>query len=231
MEPLLAIAKKLCRNVTGSQCSTPRLSSWTLVAPSQSSISVDVADIATGGAGAVIPANVKIYGSYFTSGLEYNGAAGGMSAYMYGYGAGGGVGAGWGIPVVGAKGIGRLPDGIKKKVLSAVAGSFQGKAIDLLKGAAWGGISGGTRLVAGPDVRGELTADDFHDALVTVVGLGANFVVNGVSLGVIIVSKQRPVLTTGDMLYAKAIGLMGGIGLATSLDVEASGMVYRVALS
>jgi hypothetical protein len=42
-----------------------------------------------------------------------------MSAFMSGYGAGRGAGAGWGIPFVGAKGMGKLPDGIRKKVLSA----------------------------------------------------------------------------------------------------------------
>lgn len=231
MNSMLAMTQKLCRNVTGSKCSAPRLSNWKLVEPGQASVSVDVADVATGGAGAVVPVNVKVYGSYFTSGLEYDAASGGMSAYMYGYGAGAGGGAGWGIPFVGAKGVGKLPDGIKKKVIQAVGGAAQGKATDLLKSAAWGGINGGTRLVAGPDAGGDLNVMDFHDAFVTVVGLGANFVVNGVSLGVVIIAKQRPVLTSQDMLYAKAIGLMAGVGLATSLDVEASGMVYRVALS
>lgn len=226
---MLEIAQKLCRNLSGSKCSAPYLSNWLLKEPSQSSVSVDVADIATGGAGAVIPANVKVYGSYFSTGLEYHGP-GAMSAFMSGYGAGAGAGAGWGIPFVGAKGVGKLPDGIKKKVLSAVGGAAQGKAVDMLKSAAWGGISGGTRLVAGPDAGGDLTFTDFHDAFVTVVGLGANFVVNGVSMGVVLVSKQRPVIRGDDMLYCKAIGLMAGVGLATSLDIEASGMVYRVAL-
>lgn len=227
---MLEIAQKLCRNLSGSKCSAPHMSSWVLKDPSQSSISVDVADIGTGGAAAIAPANVKIYGSYFSTGLECHGP-GGMSAFMSGYGAGAGAGAGWGIPFVGAKGVGKLPDGIKKKVLSAVGSAAQGKALDMLKSAAWGGISGGTRLVAGPDAgSGNLTFMDFHDAFVTIVGLGANFVVNGVSLGVVLIAKQRPVIRTEDMLYCKAIGLMAGVGLATSLDIEASGMVYRVAL-
>ena len=124
---MLEIAQKLCRNLSGSKCSAPHMSSWVLKDPSQSSISVDVADIGTGGAAAIAPANVKIYGSYFSTGLECHGP-GGMSAFMSGYGAGAGAGAGWGIPFVGAKGVGKLPDGIKKKVLSAVGSAAQGKA-------------------------------------------------------------------------------------------------------
>ncbi|MDB4985732.1 MAG: hypothetical protein JWN04_910, partial [Myxococcaceae bacterium] len=121
--------------------------------------------------------------------------------------------------------------GIKKGVAKAFAGASTGKILDWLKGSAPGGISGGTRLIAGPDAKGDCSLDDFQNAFVTVCSLGMNFVVDGVSCGVVFISKQRPVVLADDILYAKAIGLMAGVGLATSLDVEASGMVYKVNIS
>lgn len=227
---MLELVKELCRDLTGSQCSVPRVSSWKLVDPSQSSIGVDVADVATGGAGAIAPVNVKAYGSHFSSGLERDARVGGLCTYIHGFGTGAGVGAGWGIPFAGAKGLGKMPDSIKKKVLEAAGGALQGKLVEMLRGLAWGGVSGGTRLIAGPNANGELTIPDFQGSFATVVGLGANFVVNGVSFGMVLISKQRPVIHAPDLIYAKAIGLMGGVGLATSLDIEASGMVYLLSV-
>lgn len=45
---------------------------------------------------------------------------------------------------------------------------------------------------------------------------------------VVIVAKSKPVLDASDIIHARAIWLMLGTGQATSLDIEASGMVYRV---
>ena len=225
---MLEVARDICTGLTGSKCNTPKYTDWVLTNPSQSSIGVDVADIATGGAAAVVPVNAKVYGSYFVSGLERRRENGGMSTQMRGIGGGCGIGAGWGIPFVGAKGVGKIPDGIKKKVVESVGKIAQGQLEKLATDLVFEGTSGGTRLIAGPDSNGNLEANDFHNGFATVVGLDANFVINGVSIGVVIISQNKPVLTTSDLIHTKAIGLMGGVGLATSLDVEASEMVYKL---
>ena len=225
---MLSLVQSLCSDLTGSECRAPRLSDWCLVAPAQGNIGVDIADVASGGAGVVLPVNVKAYGSHFLTGLERRSRYGGMSSQMVGYGMGGGVGAGWGIPFVGTRGVGKLPDGIKKKILKRIGKATQSKIEEYARDLVFSGVSGGTRIIAGPDVKGELTTDDFHGSFVTVSAFSANFVVNGVSFGLVIVSKSRPVLQMSDLVYARAFGLMGGVGLATSLDLEASGIVYRV---
>src|SRR5262245_4371153 len=118
---LLDFAQELCSGVTGSRCSAPRLSSWYLVDPGQVNIGVDVLDIATLGVSTVIPANLKAYGSYFTTGLVRKSASGGMSAYLSGYGGGAGVGAGWGLSVTGSL-LGNST-GIKREVLQKLGDS------------------------------------------------------------------------------------------------------------
>lgn len=221
---MLQFAQELCKDITGSQCSPPRVSSWRLVDPGQANVSVDLLDAATLGLGSVVPANVKGYGSYFTSGLERKTAAGGMSASISGYGAGGGISGGWSLPFVGAQLMGNTT-GIKQKVLEALGNSAQGRAMDLAKGSGWGG---GTQLIAGPDAKGDLVLSDFHEMYAVVCSLGANFVVNGVACGIIIMSKKQPVLSSTDVIYARAIGLMASVGLSVSLDIEVSNMVYQI---
>jgi len=225
---MLEVARDLCSSLTGSRCNDPKLTDWVLVNPSQSSIGVDVADLATGGVGAVVPVNARVYGSYFSSGLERRRENGGMSTSMKGMGVGAGVGAGWGIPFVGAKGVGKIPDGVKKKVIESVGKIAQGQVEKLATDLVFEGVSGGTRLIAGPDSNGDLEANDFHNGYATVIGLGANFAVNGVSVGVVLMSKRKPIVTSTDLIHTTAIGLMGGVGLATSLDIEASEMIYRL---
>ena len=224
---MLDFARSLCSTVTGSHCRQPALSDWALVAPTQSSIGVDVADLVTGGATTAIPLNVNAYGSSFSSGLERRTRHGGMSSQMTGLGVGLGAGPGWGIPV-GGRGLGRMPDSVKKKVIEKAGGAMQGKIEELLRSAIFEGVSGGTRLVKGPDCAGELTTSDFHGSFATIASFGANFAVNGVTFGIVFISKNRPVVRTGDLLHARAIGLMGGVGLATSLDLEVSGMAYHM---
>lgn len=228
---MLNFARSLCSDLTGSRCRAPAPSDWALVAPSQSSIGVDLTDAVTAGATTPIPLNVRAYGSSFSSGLERRARHGGMSSQMRGLGVGLGGSAGWGLPMAGAKGIGRMPDSIKKKVLERVGGAAQGKLEELLRNSVFDGVSGGTRLIQGPDSSGELTTSDFHDSWVTIAGLGANFVINSVSFGVVFISKNKPVVTRQDLIHARAIGLMGGTGLATSLDLEATGMAYRVSFN
>lgn len=225
---MLEVARDLCSNLTGSRCNVPKLTDWVLVRPSQASIGVDVADVASGGVAAVVPVNVKVYGSYFSSGLERRLDNGGMSTSMKGIGVGAGLGAGWGIPFAGAKGVGRLPDGVKKKVIESVGKVAQGQLEKLATDVIFEGHSGGTHLIAGPDSNGDLEANDFHNGFATIVGLGANFSINGVSVGVLLISQNKPILTVADFINIKAFGLMGGVGLATSVDIEASQMVYRI---
>ena len=43
----------------------------------------------------------------------------------------------------------------------------------------------------------------------------------------IVFSQKQPVAGMDDLVYAKAFGLIVGVGLATSLDLETSGMAYR----
>ncbi|MGI9452325.1 MAG: hypothetical protein ACR2QH_17045 [Geminicoccaceae bacterium] len=223
---MLNMVQDLCRAATGSRCQQPRMSNWKLVNPSQSNISVDVADVATAGGGAIAPVNIKVYGSYFVSGLENHGI--GLSSQVQGYGAGAGVGAGWGLPFVGARAVGKVPDGIKKEILKRVGGSVQGKVLDIFKDLAGLGISGGTQMITGPDApSADLTPADFHGCFATIFSFGANFVVNGVNVGMIVFSQKQPVTAVEDLVYAKAFGLIAGVGLATSLDLEASGMAYR----
>lgn len=183
----------------------------------------DLLDTATLGLGAIVPANIKAYGSYFTSGLERRSASGAMCAQISGYGGGAGLGAGWGLPLT-ASLMGETKS-IKAKVLENLLGSVDAKITDFAKGPGWGG---GTPIVAGPDSRGDLALADFHGMHATICGLGANFVVNGVSFGLIVMAKKRPVVRAEDLIYARAIGLMGCVGLSISLDIEASNMIYDV---
>jgi len=194
--------------------------------PGQANISLDVADVMTGGLAAVLPANAKVYGSYFVCGLERS-VGPGMKATVTGFGGGVGLGAGWGTPFIGASSKGKQEVvSLKRRVFEKVGSSVQGYAIDQAKGpGSWGG---GTRLVTGPDTAGDLVLDDFHNAYATVVGLSANAVINGVSGGLVIFSKQKPVLTPVDLPYAKAFGLIAGVGLAMSLDVEANSLYYNL---
>ena len=225
---MLELVQDLCRSVTTSHCNPPRWSDWSLVDPSQSNISIDLADVASGGGGAIAPVNIKAYGSYFETGLSNSSA--GICAAAHGYGAGAGIGAGWGIPFVGARGVGRMPSGIRRALIEKLGGAAQGKAIDMLKGAIDLGVSGGTRLVCGPDAPNGMLRPIDLEGYATIISLGANFVVNGVSVGMIIFSKDRPVIEQEDMIYATAIGLIAGVGLATSLDIEGNGIVYMVRL-
>ncbi|MDB4988379.1 MAG: hypothetical protein JWN04_3557 [Myxococcaceae bacterium] len=227
---MLEIIRKLCQGLTGSHCSQPRLSNWEIVAPAQASVSVDVLGVATVGVAKALPANIKVYGSQFTCGLINNSATGGMSHFINGTGVGVGASIGFSPPFVGARSLGKMPNSIKRKVFEAIGGAAQGQFVDWLKNNAWGGMSGGTRLVAGPDARGDLTMSDFERGYATVVSLGTNYVVNGVSVGLVIFGKKRPILLGADLIHAKAIGLIAGVGIATSLDVEASGMFYRTTL-
>lgn len=223
---MLNFIQALCRDITGTRCNVPRMSSWRLVDPAQTSVGVDLADVLTLGAGAVLPANVRVYGSHFLVGLESDRMA--MSSQMKGWGVGAGVGAGWGLPFAGGKATGAISPGLKRAVVNALGSAGQGAAIDWLKSQVFDGVSGGTPIVAGPDAPAAVTTADFHDSLATVLSLGANFIFNGVSAGLVIVSKNKPVLQYDDLPHARAFGLIAGAGLATSLDVEASGMVYRV---
>jgi len=223
---MLGFIKELCQKLSGSQLSMPRWSKWSMVAPGQASIGIDVADVATGGAAAVAPVNVKAYGSHFATGLVSDDSD--LSIEVSGFGGGGGVGAGWGIPFVGGKATGRMSAGVAKEIAERLGGAAQGKAIDMLKDATKLGISGGTRLVNGPDAPpGGMTPLEFR-GFVTVITLGANFIIDGVSGGLVFFSNNRPVMNVSDMLHVTAVGLMGAVGIAASLDVEANGMVYKV---
>lgn len=53
-------------------------------------------------------------------------------------------------------------------------------------------------------------------------------VVNGVACAIIIMSRKQPVLSSTDMIYARAIGLIALVGLSVSLDIEVSNMVYQI---
>lgn len=219
---LLDLAHDLCTGITGSKCAAPRLSSWYLTDPAQISAGVDALDLLSLGITTIVPANLKAYGSYFTTGLVRKSASGGMSAYLSGYGAGAGIGAGWGPSVTGMV-MGDTKT-IKQQVLQKLGDTAQG----LIPKGGWGG---GTRIVAGPDSAGDLTLSDFRDSYAVVMSLGANFVVNGVSASLVIMSKGRPVLIPTDIAYAKAFGLMASVGFAVSIDVEVSNMIYMMRVS
>jgi hypothetical protein len=224
---LTGIVSTLCSNLTTSKCAAPKRSDWALVEPGQSNIGVDVADLLTGGATTVVPINVKIYGSYFSCGLERR-VRNGFSATVTGFGGGVGVGGGWGLPFLASGKVDQL-SGIKKEVLKRFGPTIQDFGMDKLKGkankASW---TAATHLVTGPDTAGDLVLDDFHDSFAVVIGFGANAAVNGVSGGLVIFSKQRPILTPPDLVYAKAFGFFVGVALATTLDVEANSQYYRL---
>jgi hypothetical protein len=227
---MLEIARKLCMGITGSQCAPPSVSHWSLAQPSNASISVDLVDVGTAGVGSAIPVNVKVYAGAFETLLMRNGA-GAMCAALKGRGGGAGVSAGLSMPFVGAKVVGKMPEGFKKEVVKRIGNTAQGEFTKWISSKAWGGISGGTKLITGPDCPGELSLADFARSFATVIAVAGNFGPNGVSAGLVIFSKLRPVLQMADMLYARSFGLMAGVGLATSIDLEASGQVFRVDLA
>jgi hypothetical protein len=49
-----------------------------------------------------------------------------------------------------------------------------------------------------------------------------------VACAIIIMSRKQPVLSSTDMIYARAIGLIALVGLSVSLDIEVSNMVYQI---
>ena len=224
---MLEIARQLCMGLTGSQCSPPTVSLWSLSAPSQASVSVDLTDLATLGVGTAIPVNVKIYGGSFETILRRNGA-GAMCAGIKGRGGGAGLSAGLNSPFVGAKAIGKMPESLKKEVLKRIGATGQAEFNKWASSKLWNGVSGGTTLITGPDCPGELSLADFALSYATIIAISGNFGPNGVSAGLVIFSKQRPVLQMTDMIYARSFGLMAGVGIATSIDLEASGQVFRV---
>lgn len=227
---MLEVARKLCMGITGSQCSPPSVSLWSLAQPTTAAVSVDLVDVGTAGAGTAIPVNVKVYAGAFETLLMRNGG-GAMCAAIKGRGGGAGLSAGLSTPFVGAKVVGRMPESFKKEVVKRIGGTAQGEFTKWISNKAWGGISGGTKLITGPDCPGELSLADFSRSFATVISIAGNFGPNGVSAGLVIFSKQRPVLQITDMIYARSFGLMAGVGLATSIDLEASGQVFRVDLA
>ena len=230
MNRMLEIVKRLCTGLTGSQCAAPSVSHWSLSEPSNAAVSVDLVDVGTVGVGTAIPVNVKVFAGAFETLLMRNGA-GAMCAAIKGRGGGAGVSAGLNTPFVGAKVVGKMPEGFKKEVVKRIGSTAQGEFTKWISSKAWGGISGGTRLVTGPDCPGELSLADFSLSFATVVSVAGNFGPNGVSAGLVIFSKQRPVVEMTDLIYARSFGLMAGVGLATSIDIETSGQIFRVDLA
>ncbi len=223
---MLGFIKDLCRKATGSNLSMPRWSNWDMVDPGQASIGVDVADVATGGAAAVAPVNVKAFGSHFSTSLVNPERK--QTIEVAGFGGGAGVGAGWGIPFVGGKATGKIKSNIGKEIAERLGGSVQGKAIDMLKDATNLGVSGGTKLVYGPDApAGGMNPNEFN-GFATVVTLGASFIIDGVSGSLVFFSNNRPIAQMTDLIHVTAIGLMGSVGIAAALEVEANGMIYKV---
>ena len=47
---------------------------------------------------------------------------------------------------------------------------------------------------------------------------------NGSGSGLSLFSKKQPIVEPSDMIYAKAIGLMAGVGLSVSLDLETNSL-------
>jgi hypothetical protein len=191
---------------------------------------VDLVDVGTAGVGTAIPVNVKVSVGAFETLLMRNGA-GAMCAAIQGRGAGAAISAGLSTPFVGAKVVGKMPESFKKEVVKRIGNTAQGEFTKWISSKAWGGISGGTKLITGPDCPGELSLADFALSFATIISIAGNFGPNGVSAGLVIFSKQRPVLQMTDMIYARSFGLMAGVGLATSIDLEAGGQVFRVNLA
>jgi hypothetical protein len=217
----------LCQQATGSQCGTPRLSQWGLVDPSNYSAGVDLAEVGTAGIGTAIPINVKVMGGVFSTGLIKKAATGSMCVALKGYGGGGALSAGVNLPFVATHAVGRIPPGLKREIVSKLGGGAQGELQRFVANQMWGGISGGTQMITGPDCTGEPTVGDFDNSFATVVSLGANFGPNGVSVGLVMFAKTRPVLLHSDLVHVTVFGFMAGIGMATSIDVELSDQVFR----
>jgi len=226
---ILNLVQELCRTVTSSHCAAPRWSQWRLVAPSTSTVSLDVADIASGGVGAAVPVNVKLTTGSFSCGLENEKI--GLSTGLVGYGGGGGLGAGWGVPFVGGKVTGSMSKGSLKTAIEKLGGSAQGKVTSMGLGAVNGvlgmGPQSGTTIVAGPNAPSTmLQPRDFH-GVVSLYSLGANFVINGIALGIAIWADEAMIMPI-DLAQAKAFGLFGTLGMAASLELEASGLFFSV---
>lgn len=227
---MIELARRLCQGLTGSRCAAPRESKWTLVEPSQAGIGVDAVDVGTLGVGSVIPINTKIYGGTFTTGLICDASEGGMCAALKGWGGGGGASFGLNTPGIATRFVGNSK-GLKKEILKRAAAVIDGQIMKGITDAAWTGESGGTRLIAGPDAPAALSLVDFDQAFASICSLAGNFGPNGVSAGIVIFSKKQPVIEYRDMVYCTAIGLMAGLGLATSIDFEANGQVYVCSLN
>ena len=224
---MFGLVDDLCRTFTGSQCALPRWSEWSLVDPSQADYGLDIADLA-GGAGVVAPVNLMAYKGYFCTGLVNDL---GTKAVISGSGLGAGVGAGWGIPFVGGRAVGKIPNSIARQIAERASGAAQDVIIDMLLEASKLSISGGTRLVYGPDApSGGMSPLDFR-GFATVVSLGVDFGPNGVAGSLVMFSRSRPVLQMFDFIHVTAVGVMGSVGIAASIDVEVNGMVYTIDLN
>ncbi len=222
---MLDFATYLCQMTSGSHCSLPRWSEWCLKSPEQTSIGVDLVDTFTLGAGAVIPANIKVRVGSFSTGIARDDCPTDVHR-LSGAGLGGGVSAGFNTPVE-AKG-GQAAKSMAKVVGETVGGPLKEILVEAVKTLDESlSVNAGSRLIYGPDAPPAGLHPLSFKGFASIFQLSLNLGVS-VGFGLLMFSRRRPIIWPSDFLHVTAMGIVFSVTLSSSFDGEAQHMIYRV---
>ncbi len=189
--------------------SKPRVSDWVINGWGQSTVGVDVADLALG-AGYVIPANINV--SAGTVDLALYKPSANLAFKISGTGGSLGVAAGWSaLPALTGRSKTLSKSKLGKKAVDTVAGNAAKKGTGFLDSLAGMPASSVGTLMAGPKAPSVLAPIDFEGCL-TLVGGEVNFAANGLYLGAAFFAK-KPVLDVPDFAFVRAFGLLWDVHL------------------
>lgn len=210
---LVGLAVDLFRH--GDKLRRPKVSDWKIVSPSNTSLSVDIADVVTGGAAAVVPINVDLSAGYFVTGFENSRV--GFSTGVSGYGAGIGVGAGWAPTIKGSGNLVKLANTIMSNGINL--GITTGSKIEFSKNIG--------QLISGPRASSDcLSVKDF-EGVATVISLEIKSTIIGTSFSLVLFA-DKPVTDVTDLINVKSLGLFVSGGAAMALSAGGSVNYFKV---
>ena len=207
-DAVLQLASEISK--TGKiKLSQPRITDWVISGWGQSTVGVDVADLALG-AGYVVPANINV--SAGTVDLALYKPSANLAFKVSGVGGSFGVAAGWSaLPALTGRSKTLSKTKIGKKAVDTVVGNTAKKGTGLLDKLANMPSTGIGSMVAGPKAPSVLAPVDFEGCL-TIVGGEVNFGANGMYLGAAFFAK-KPIMDAPDFIFIKAFGLLWDVHL------------------